>query len=188
MRYRRVNAAGATFFFTLVTERRRPLFREPETVALLLAAVEKVRSRHPFEMDAYVVFPDHLHALWTLPEGDANFSTRWRLIKEAFTRAYIKAHEIPHKAHEIPHRSESRRAKGEQAVWQRRFWEHAIRNEADFNAHLDYIHINPVKHGLVTAARDWPHSSFLDWVSRGGYDEWWGSDGMPPLPDWVGQE
>jgi REP-associated tyrosine transposase len=108
MRYRRVNAAGATFFFTLVTERRRPLFREPEAVSLLLGAVEKVRSRHPFEIDAYVVLPDHLHTLWTLPDGDANFSTRWRLIKETFTRAYIKTHEIPH-------RSESRRSKGEQA-------------------------------------------------------------------------
>jgi putative transposase len=181
VRYRRVNAAGATFFFTLVTELRRPLFQEPDAVGLFLGAVEKVRSRHPFEIDAYVVLPDHLHVLWTLPEGDANFSTRWRLIKEAFTRVYIKTHELPH-------RSESRRSKGEQAVWQRRFWEHAIRNEADFNAHLDYIHINPVKHGLVTAARDWPHSTFLDWVARGGYDEWWGSDGMPPLPDWVGQE
>jgi len=107
MRYRRVNAAGATFFFTLVTERRRPLFQEPEAVSLFLWAVEKVRSRHPFEIDAYVVLPNHLHTLWTLPNGDANFSTRWRLIKESFTRTYIKTHEIPH-------RSESRRSKGEQ--------------------------------------------------------------------------
>ena len=76
----------------------------------------------------------------------------------------------------------------EQGIWQRRFWEHAIRDEADFAAHLDYIHINPVKHGLVTAARDWPYSTFQDWVARGGYDKWWGSDELPPLPDWVGQE
>ena len=181
MRYRRVNAAGATFFFTLVTERRRPLFREPEAVALLVGAIEKVRSRHPFDIDAYVVLPDHLHTLWTLPDGDANFSTRWRLIKEGFTRGYLKTHEHPQ-------RSESRRAKGEQSIWQRRFWEHAIRDDADFSAHLDYIHINPVKHGLVTAARDWPYSTFPDWIARGGYDEWWGSDEMPPLPEWVGQE
>jgi putative transposase len=131
MRYRRVIAPGATFFFTLVTEQRRPLLREPEAVALLLAAVDKVRSRHPFEVDAYVILPDHLHAIWTLPEGDANFSTRWRLIKEAFTRAYIKAHGMLD-------RSESRLAKGEQAVWQRRFWEHAIRDETDFARHVDY--------------------------------------------------
>jgi len=142
MRYRRVSIPGACYFFTLVTEHRRPLLREPRAVALFLGAVEKVRARHPFEVDAYVVLPDHLHALWTLPVGDANFSTRWRLIKEGFTRGYLKTHEHPQ-------RSESRRAKGEQGIWQRGFWEHAIRDEADFAAHLDYIHINPVKHGLA---------------------------------------
>src|SRR5262245_46991258 len=181
MRYRRVNAAGATFFFTLVTERRRPLFREPGSVELFLEAVEKVRSRHPFDVDAYVVLPDHLHALWTLPEGDANFSTRWRLIKEAFTRAYIKMHGALD-------RNASRQSKGEQAIWQRRFWEHVIRDDADFAGHLHYIHINPVKHGLVAAARDRPHSTFQDWVARGVYDETWGSQETPPLPSWVGKE
>src|SRR5437868_5039584 len=180
MRYRRVNAAGATFFFTLVTEQRRPLFREPEAVGLLLAAVDKVRSHHPFEIDAYVILPDHLHALWELPERDASFSTRWRLIKEAFTRAYIKAGHVPP-------RSESRRAKGEQGVWQRRFWEHAIRDDADFNAHLDYIHFNPVKHGLVTDAAGWLHSSFGQWVARGCYDPSWGTS-APSLPNWIGHE
>jgi putative transposase len=181
MRYRRVTAPGAMFFFTLVTEQRRPLFREPEAAALFLEAVEKVRSRHPFEVDAYVILPDHLHAIWTLPEADSNFSTRWRLIKEAFTRAYIKTYGMLE-------RSESRRTKGEQAIWQRRFWEHAIRDDTDFARHVDYIHINPVKHGLATAARDWPHSSFAAWVARGNYDERWGSDEMPKLPEWVGQE
>jgi len=181
MRYRRADAAGATFFFTLVTEQRRPLFQDPAVVDLLLGAVEKVRSRHPFELDAYVVLPDHLHTLWTLPDGDANFSTRWRLIKEAFTRAYVKTYSAPPQ-------SDSRRAKGEQGVWQRRFWEHTIRNEADFFAHLDYIHINPVKHGLVGAARDWPYSTFSEWVARGCYDELWGSQDVPSLPEWAGQE
>ena len=123
--------------------------------------------------------PDHLHALWTLPEGDANFSTRWRLIKEGFTRGYLKTHEHPQ-------RSESRRAIGEQGIWQRRFCEHAIRDDADFAAHLDYIHINPVKHVLVTAARDWPYSTFPDCVASAGYVQWWGSDEMPRLPVWVG--
>jgi putative transposase len=140
MRYRRADVAGGSYFFTLVTENRRPLFEEPAAVALFLGAVEKVRARHPFEVDAYVVLPDHLHALWTLPVGDANFSTRWRLIKEGFTRGYLKTHEHLQ-------RSESRRTKGEQGIWQRRFWEHAIRDEADFAAHLDYIHINPVSMG-----------------------------------------
>jgi len=178
MRYRRAKVSGGTFFLTLVTEHRRPLLREAPAVALLLHAVEKVGARHPFELDAYVVLPDHLHAIWTLPEGDFNFSTRWRLIKEAFTRAYIKAYGTPFQ-------SESRRAKGEQGIWQRRFWEHAIPDENDFAKHLDYIHINPVHHGLAAAARDWPHSSFLAWVEKWAYEPLWGSDVLPGLPDWA---
>ena len=130
MRYRRATLPGGSYFFTVVTERRFPLFRDDACVALFLESAEKIRSRHPFEIDAYVVLPDHLHALWTLPEGDANFSTRWRLIKEAFTRAYLKAHSPPE-------RNESRRSKGEQGIWQRRFWEHVIRDEADFITHLE---------------------------------------------------
>jgi len=178
MRYRRAHVEGGTFFFTLVTERRRPLFREPATVELVLQAIRKVRGRHPFQLEAYVILPDHLHALWTLPEGDTNFSMRWRLIKEAFTRAYIATHDAPH-------RNESRRSKGEQSIWQRRFCEHAISGNADFFKHLDYIHINPVHHGLVSAARDWPHSSFLEWAERGAYDPLWGSDELPELPEWA---
>jgi putative transposase len=178
MRYRRAKVRGGTFFFTLVTEHRRPLFREAAAVALFLQAVEKIGARHPFELDAYVVLPDHLHAIWTLPDGDFNFSTRWRLIKEGFTRAYIKEYGAPFQ-------SEGRRAKGEQGIWQRRFWEHAIRDENDFAKHLDYIHINPVHHGLAASARDWPHSSFLAWVGKGAYEPLWGSDVLPGLPDWA---
>jgi len=148
MRYRRADAAGATFFFTLVTEQRRPLFQDPAVVDLLLGAVEKVRSRQPFVLDAYVVLPDHLHTLWTLPDGDANFSTRWRLIKEAFTRAYVKTYSAPPQ-------SDSRRAKGEQGVWQRRFWEHTIRSERDLMLHVDYIHWNPVRHGVASEVDAW---------------------------------
>ena len=148
-------------------------------VALFLGAVEKVRSRHPFDVDAYVVLPDHLHALWTLPDGDAGvLQTRWRLIKEAFTRAYIKANGAPD-------RNKSRRSKGEQSIWQRRFWEHCVRNDADFNRHLDYSHLNPVHNGLTTAPRDWPHSSFRTWVEREVYDDNWGADAQPELPDWA---
>ena len=180
MRYRRVNVAGATYFFTLVTERRRPIFREPQAVATFEAAVAKIRSRHPFEIEACVILPDHLHALWTLPEEDANFSTRWRLIKEAFTRAWLRAHAAPD-------RSSSRRSKGEQGIWQRRFWEHVIRDEHDFIAHLDYIHLNPVHHGLAAAPRDWPHSTFRTWVERGAYRPEWGSDAKPELPAWARQ-
>ena len=95
MCYRRARVSGGTFFFTLVTENRRPLFRHAQTVALLMECLDKIRKRHPFQLDGYVVLPDHLHALWTLPDGDTNFSTRWRLIKEAFTRAYIKTYALP---------------------------------------------------------------------------------------------
>jgi putative transposase len=178
VRYRRAQVSGGTFFFTLVTEQRRLLFNEPDAVTLFMKAAERVCTRHPFQLDAYVILPDHLHVIWTQPDGDSDFSTRWRLIKEAFTRAYLKAHEAPY-------RNESRRFKGEQGIWQRRFWEHAIRDEIDFARHIDYVHINPVHHGLVSAARDWPHSSFLAWVERGVYDPQWGSDALPELPQWA---
>jgi REP-associated tyrosine transposase len=181
MRYRRTRIPGATCFFTLVTHRRRALFRAPEAVVTLEEATAAVRARHPFEIEAQVILPDHLHALWTLPEGDADYSTRWRLIKSRFTRAY------GHLANGSA-RSDSRRAKGEQSVWQRRFWEHVIRNGHDFNTHLDYIHYNPVAHGLVAAPSDWPHSTFAKWVALGAYEPDWGSDEMPKLPDWIGGE
>ena len=178
MRYRRLKIPGATYFFTVVTHDRRPLFRDPSAVALFKAGVNRIQSRHPFTVDATVILPDHIHTLWTLPDGDANFSTRWRLIKEAFTKAYIRDHPLPEP-------SASRRAKGEQPIWQRRFWEHVIRDDADYAAHADYIHYNPVRHGLVSAARDWPHSSFADWVARGALGEGWGTAAMPKLLAWM---
>ena len=181
MRYRRTRIAGATYFFTLVAYRRRPLLRSRAAVLAFEEATAAVRARHPFEIAAQVILPDHLHALWTLPEGDADFSTRWRLIKSRFTRA------CSHMSSDAG-QSGSRRDKGERTVWQRRFWEHVIRDERDFGAHVDYIHYNPVAHGLASAPRDWPHSTFEEWVARGVYEPDWGSDEMPKLPDWVGGE
>ncbi len=180
MRYRRARIAGATYFFTVVTEGRRPIFRDDSVVAMFETGLNRIKDRHWFNVDAYVVLPDHIHTLWTLPEGDANFSTRWRLIKEAFTKAYIRDHSPMEQ-------SASRHAKGEQPIWQRRFWEHVIRDEADYAAHVDYIHYNPVRHGLVSAARDWPHSSFSQWVEQGAYQPHWGSGDMPALPEWAGR-
>ena len=127
---------------------------------------------------AFVILPDHIHAIWTMPDGDAEFSKRWRLIKEAFTKPFIRLHQPVG-------RSLSRQARGEQAIWQRRFWEHVILDEADFAAHVDYIHYNRVRHGLVSAARDWPHSSFSQWAERGVYELHWGSNEMPPMPEWA---
>lgn len=178
MRYRRVTIQGASYFFTVVTHERQPLFRDPQSVQLLANAIAKIRDRHPFAIEAQVVLPDHLHAIWTLPDGDANYATRWRLIKEAFTRAYCKRFESPP-------RTETARTRGEQTVWQRRFWEHTIRDEHDFVEHVDYIHYNPVRHGLVAAPRDWLHSTFGQWVDRGVYDPTWDSGEMPELPDWA---
>ena len=178
MRYRRVVIEGACYFFTVVTHQRQRHFSEPRAVQLLADAITKVRDRHPFEIEAQVVLPDHLHALWTLPDGDANYAKRWRLIKETFTRSYCKSSGSPR-------RTELQRARGEQPVWQRRFWEHLIRDERDFAAHLDYIHYNPVKHGLVSAPRDWPHSTFSMWVEHGAYEPAWGASDAPELPEWA---
>ena len=156
--YRRCFIPGGCYFFTVVTCRRRPLFRDPHQVDLLRKAMRGVMSKRPFEIQAMVVLPDHLHAVWRLPDGDADFSRRWRDIKHDVSRDI----DAP-----VNHRREK-------PVWQRRFWEHAIRDEDDWRRHLDYVHFNPVKHGLVSCARDWPFSSFRRSVQRGWYDPAWG--------------
>jgi putative transposase len=181
VRYRRLRLEGATYFFTVVTHARRPLFQEAEVVGWLEAAIEAVRARHPFEIEAQVILPDHLHALWTLPDDDANYSSRWRLIKEAFTRKFLQQRRGPP-------RTEVARKRGEQPIWQRRFWEHTIRDERDFQDHVDYIHINPLRHGLAAAPGQWPHSTFKAWLDLGCYEPTWGTDAMPDLSDWKKRE
>jgi putative transposase len=181
MRYRRSDVAGATYFFTVVTYQRQSLFADAEAVAMLQAAVQRVRERRPFVIEAQVVLPDHLHTMWTLPDEDCDYSTRWRLINERFTRQYVARWGET----ELDLR---RSLRGERTIWQRRYWEHLIRDDRDFVAHLDYIHLNPVRHRLAKAPRDWPHSTFLGWVAKGTYDLSWGSGEMPPLPAWVGRE
>ena len=141
MHYRRAIVPGGTFFFTLVTYRRRPILASDEAIGALRDAFRSVRHSRPFDIDAIVVMPDHLHCIWTLPPDDADFSTRWRLVKTRFTK------HCPDTLRRIP--DAARQRKGEQAVWQHRYWEHQIRDEADFTRHADYIHYNPVKHGLV---------------------------------------
>jgi putative transposase len=170
--YRRNFIAGGSFFFTVnLAERRLRLLTEH--IDELRAAVRETRRRHPFSIDAMVVLPDHLHSVWTLPEGDSDFSTRWRLIKSTFSRG-LPTHERI---------AESRAAKGERGIWQRRYWEHTIRDENDFARHVDYIHINPVKHGLVTPVKDWPYSSFHRMVRLGVYPEDWAGDVSTPTGD-----
>jgi putative transposase len=156
--YRRNFIPGGSYFFTLnLADRRQHLLTAH--IARLRAAFRYARTRHPFTITAIVVLPDHLHAIWTLPEGDADFATRWRLIKSAFSRALPKGEMV----------SQSRAAKGERGIWQRRYWEHTVRDENDFARHVDYIHFNPVKHRHVTHVKDWPHSSFHRMVRRGVY-------------------
>jgi putative transposase len=166
MHYRRATTPGATYFFTVVTHNRQPLFQNNETVALLRQAFHIVKAEPPFIIDAIVVLLVHIHSIWTLPEGDADFSSRWRRIKALFSFRCPEVYK--------QQRSIARQRKGEQAIWQRRFWEHQIRNETDLSQHIDYIHYNPVKHGLVDAPRDWPYSSFRRYVRDGVYPADWG--------------
>ena len=166
MQYRRAALKGGTYFFTLVTYQRRHILCEPDNVALLREVFRAVMAHHPLTIDAFVLLPDHLHCIWTLPQADHDFSTRWRLIKSAFSRrCQPKYTQRP---------SASRLRKGEQAVWQRRFWEHTIRDDKDLKQHVEYIHYNPVKHGLAGAPKDWEFSSFHRYVREGVYDIRWG--------------
>jgi putative transposase len=165
--YRRNRIAGGSYFFTVnLADRRLKLLTE--NIAILRAAFRYTRLRYPFALDAIVVLPDHLHAIWTLPQDDHDFALRWRLIKSAFSRA------LPHG--EII--SQSRADKGERGIWQRRYWEHTVRDQADFSRHADYIHFNPVKHGYVTQVRDWPYSSFGRMAKLGIYPGDWAGNAI----------
>lgn len=156
MRYRRARVAGATYFFTVnLADRQSNLL--VEYIDALREALRHVRRAHPFHIDAMVVLPEHLHAIWTLPTDDADFATRWMLIKAGFSRP------VP----PLEHRSPSRAAKGERGIWQRRYWEHLIRDEQDFARHVDYIHFNPVKHGHAMRAVDWRYSSIHRYIRLG---------------------
>jgi putative transposase len=159
-----VRAKGSIFFFTVVLA-QRPNNLLIDEIDRLRRIYKIVQQRHPFETVAICILPDHIHALWALPEGDANFATRWSSIKSGFSRGL-----------DAQTRSASKVSKREKGIWQRRYWEHAIRDEADFERHVDYIHFNPVKHGHVNRVADWPHSSFHRFVERGMLAPDWGSD------------
>ena len=160
--YRRNFIPGGIYFFTvnLAVRSERLLI---EHIEILRAAFRAVRRDHPFSIDAIAVLPDHLHAVWTLPQGDCDYALRWRLIKTNFSRALASGER----------RSSSRLSKGERGIWQRRYWEHTIRDERDFERHVDYIHFNPVKHGHAKQAQDWPYSSFQHYVRLGRYPVNW---------------
>ncbi|MBN8988076.1 MAG: transposase [Rhizobiales bacterium] len=162
--YRRAKISGFTFFFTVVLADRSSALLV-EQIDRLRTAYRLTRERRPFKTIAICVLPDHIHAIWSLPEGDADFSTRWSLIKSGFSRGL-----------QDRSRSPSKIVKREKGIWQRRFWEHAIRDAADLERHVDYIHFNPVKHGHVKRVVDWPHSSFHRYVARGELTADWGGD------------
>ena len=160
--YRRAPIPGGTYFFTVALADRKST-QLTTSIDELRTAFRTVRHQRPFTIEAIVILPDHLHAIFTLPQGDADFALRWRRIKTLFTRAMIAGG-----ASFLP------RDRTGHTLWQRRFWEHTIRDARDFARHVDYIHYNPCKHGYVSAPRDWPHSSFHRFVSQGILPSEWG--------------
>ena len=207
--YRRANSPGATYFFTLVSYQRRPILCYGPVRAALRDAITIVRREHPFTIDAWVLLPDHLHCIWTLPKNDHAYSVRWSMIKRLVTQR-VGAHgapydvnsgfgtqDVPHqcrrvrRAHhmdpmqihfehreDLPIVSASRFRRREGAIWQRRFWEHRVRNQADRNRCIDYLHWNPVKHGHVNRVVDWPYSTFHSFVRQDVYPLDWGGQGV----------
>ena len=161
--YIRAKFEGGYYFFTVVTYERTRLFHTELARCCLRKAIEETRSRRPFETIAFCLLFEHLHCIWKLPEDDADYSKRWSSIKGLFSRTYLNLSGQRRQA------SLSRARKGEACIWQRRFWEHRIRNENDLQRHVDYIHYNPIKHGLVQCVDDWPWSTYHKYAKEGFY-------------------
>jgi len=164
MHYRRARTAGGTYFFTVnLADRHSDILTRH--VDDLRAVIDSVKARHAFSIVAMVVLPEHLHTIWRLPSDDANYPMRWSLIKAGFSRRLDKTETI----------RPSRLAKRERGIWQRRYWQHQIHDEADLTQHVDYIHFNPVKHGWTERAVDWPHSTRHEYIARGWLSNDWGN-------------
>lgn len=164
MDYRRAWHRGGTYFFTVNCLQRKNNDCLIRHIDLLRNVIAKVKRTHPFVIHAWVVLPDHMHCVIELPQDDADFATRWMLIKMLFSRGLPKNESL----------SNVRKQRRERGIWQRRYWEHLIRDEADYQAHVDYVHINPVKHGLVAQVKDWPYSTFHQLVEQDVYPVSWG--------------
>jgi len=169
--YRRSYVKGGTYFFTVVTYGRLPILTSKPARDILHQVWAEVKERFYFDTIAICLLPDHLHCIWRLPEGDANYPVRWKEIKRRFTLRYL-AEVGPGEERNL-----SRQKKHEAAVWQRRYWEHTLSSQEDIEEHLDYIHYNPIKHGYVKQSSNWPFSSFSRYVKQGIYE-----------PDWAGGE
>ncbi|MBD3233374.1 MAG: transposase [candidate division Zixibacteria bacterium] len=176
--YRRVKESNTPYFFTLVTYDRAPLFAIETNIVKLKESFKKVNVKHPFTVEAIVILPDHIHTIWSLPEDDTDYPTRWRLIKQMFSRLMIV--EYPKLFDAFP--GTSRANEQEKLIWQRRYWEHTIRDSEDFKRHLDYIHFNPVKHGYVDKPSKWRWSSFNKWLESGEYSQDWGTSRVFDIP------
>jgi putative transposase len=163
--YRANRVPGGTYFFMVnLRDRRSDLLIAG--IEALRGSVRATRARHPFHIDAWVALPDHVHCIGTLPTGDVGFPVRWQMIKALFSRSVPRVQERP----------ASLIRKREAGIWQRRTWEHTIRDDQDYAVHMDYIHFNPVKHGLAAQALDWPFSSFVRSVRLGMYPSDWAGD------------
>ncbi len=174
--YRRPYLAGASYFFTQVTHQRQGWLCTELARIALREAMENVREKYPFSIDAFVLLPDHFHCLLTLPRNDHDFSVRLRLIKTYLTKNYGEQLDLNLEV------SQSRQKRKERTLWQRRFWEHLIRNEQDFAQHCDYIHYNPVKHKLCLFPEDWEFSTIHRFIAQGIYPLHWGRDKTPEIP------
>ena len=169
--------SGRVFFFTVVTHERRAILTTDRGRAALRLAIQAVQAERPLQVVAIVLLPDHLHTVWELPADDSDYSVRWRLIKSGFTRRWIESEGDEGSV------GPSRKRKAERGVWQRRFYEHTCRDEADLKRCVDYLHINPLKHRLVSRVMDWPWSSFHRYVRLGEYPRDWGGN-----EQWYGDE
>jgi putative transposase len=172
--YRRFYLPGSTWFFTVNLENRLDNHLLVEQIDLLRLAFQYVKQRHPFQIQAVVIMPEHLHCLWTLPPDDDDNAIRWNLLKGHFSRALPVVNETI---------SASRAKRRERGIWQRRFWARFMTSQDDFNTHVDYIHWNPVKHGWVSQVSDWPHSSFHRFVKLGVYPDNWRHSGEFDIPE-----
>ena len=164
--YRRAFVPGETRFFTVNLLQRHGNDLLVREIDLLRHTVRKIRHQHPFHIDAWVVLPEHMHCVMTLPPGDSDFSLRWRLIKSGVSRALPKTE----------YRTDIRKAAGERGIWQRHYWEHLIRDDDDYRRHVEYVHVNPLKLGHVQRVQDWPYSTFHQYVKAGIYPMDWGGD------------
>ena len=179
--YRRADARGGTYFFTVVTYRRQKILCDENVRLALRNGIRNVQQKHPFTINAWVLLPDHLHCIWTLPPGDANFGIRWAMIKRFVTKQCASA------LQRDDWMNASKRKRNESTLWQRRFWEHQIRDDRDYENHMDYLYFNPVKHGLVQCVKDWPYSTFHRDVVAGVYDENWATEGVGMIDDEFGE-